>query len=431
VRDSTLWRALIGVENTIVEGVDYDEQRQVVIVRVRPVARRQHRCGRCERPSRRYDQGRGRARQWRTLDLGTIECRLQASVPRVRCREHGVVVAHVPWARHGARSTRVFDDQVAWLATQTSQHAVSELMRVAWRTVGAVITRVWADVEGRVDLLAGLSRIGIDEVSYRRGRLYLMVVIDHDTGRLVWAGQGQTKATLAGFFDLLGPERAAQITHVTADSAGYIADVVTERCPDAIRAADPFHVVKWVNDALGEVRLTAWRDARAAVRANPPRRGRPAKNAPPHTQSQRLKMLTRSRYALWKNPENLTERQHVQLRWIADTDPRLWRAYQLKEGLRAVFKLPITDATEALDTWINSARRCQIPQYVKLAATVASQRRPILLAIEHGLSNGRTEAINLRIRLRTRMAYGFRDPHALIAILMLTLGGHRPQLPGR
>ena len=142
-------------------------------------------------------------------------------------------------------------------------------------------------------------------------------------------------------------------------------------------------------------------------------------------------MLTRSRYALWKNPDNLTERQHVQLRWIAQTDPRLWRAYQLKEGLRAVFKLPPGEATDALQAWINSARRCQIPHLVKLATTVENLSRPILLAIEHDLSNGRTEAINLRIRLRTRMAYGFRDPHALIAILMLTLGGHRPQLPGR
>jgi transposase len=431
VQDSTLWRALIGVENTVLEGVEYDEERQVVTVRVRPAARRQNRCGRCERPARRYDHGRGDPRHWRTLDLGTIQCRLQASVPRVRCHEHGVVVAHVPWARHGARSTRVFDEHVAWLATQTSKQAVTELMRIAWRTVGAVITRVWAEVESRVDLMAGLSRIGIDEVSYRRGRLYLMVVIDHDTGRLVWAGIGQTKATLAGFFDLLGPERTSQITHVTADSAGYIADVVAERCPDAIQAADPFHVVKWANDALGEVRLTAWREAKAAVRANPPRRGRPAKNAAPHAGTATVKMLTRSRYALWKNPENLTERQNLQLRWIADTDPRLWRAYQLKEGLRTILKLPIAEATEAIDSWINSARRCQIPQFVKLAKTVEATRGPILLAIEHELSNGRTEAVNLRIRLRTRMAYGFRDPHALIAILMLTLGGHRPQLPGR
>jgi hypothetical protein len=95
-------------------------------------------------------------------------------------------VRAVPWARHAAGHTRVFDEQVAWLATQCSKSAVTELMRIAWRTVGAIITRVWADVDARCDRLAGLRRIGIDEISYKKGHKYLMVVVDHDTRRLVW-----------------------------------------------------------------------------------------------------------------------------------------------------------------------------------------------------------------------------------------------------
>ena len=273
MHDSSLWRALIGVENTVIEGVEYDAEARTLVVSVRPAAQRRRRCGRCQARSPGYDSGRGR-RQWRTLDLGTIRTWLEADSPRVKCPTHGVVVAHVPWARHGAGSTRVFDEQVAWLATETSKHAVTELMRVAWRTVGAVITRVWAEVTASTDMLGGLTKIGIDEVSYRRGRLFLMVVIDHDTGRLVWAGEGQSKATLQGFFDELGPKRCAQIGYVTADSAGYIADVVAKNCPTAVQAADPFHVVKWANDALGEVRLDVWRETRRAARANSQGRGR-------------------------------------------------------------------------------------------------------------------------------------------------------------
>jgi transposase len=121
------------------------------------------------------------------------------------------VVAAVPWARHGAGHTLVFDEQVAWLATQCSRSAVTELMRIAWRTVGAIISRVWADVEQLHDRFAGLRRIGIDEISYKRGHKYLTVVVDHDTGRLVWAAPGRDKATLDGFFDALegAPGRAA------------------------------------------------------------------------------------------------------------------------------------------------------------------------------------------------------------------------------
>lgn len=357
---------------------------------------------------------------------------LEADAPRVGCPVHGVVVAHVPWARHDAGHTHAFDQTVAWLATHSSKSAVTELMGVAWRTVGTICARVWADVEASVDLFEGLRRIGIDEVSYRRGRLFLLIVIDHDTGRLVWVGKGQTKATVQSFFDKLGEQRCAQITHVTADSAAYIADVVTKNCPEAVRAADPFHVVKWANDALGEVRLEAWREAKGAARANSRGRGRsPADAEEPMPAYQRVKLLTRSRYALWKNPEDLTEKQQAKLEWIAATDPRLWRGYQLKEGLRVIFKLPPQDAAQALDRWCRSAAASRIPQFIDLARMVRGQRQPILTAIEHGLSNGRTESVNTKIRLRTRMAFGIRDPDAFIGLLMLSLGGHRPVLPGR
>lgn len=430
MRDVSLWRVLLGVEHTVIEGVDFDAERDRLVVSVRPDARRRGRCGRCRLPARGYDAGRGR-RRWRALDLGTIPTWVEADAPRVNCRIHGVVVAHVPWARHAAGSTHAFEQTVAWLATQTSKVAVTQLMRIAWRTVGAVIGRVWADVEASTDRLAGLARIGIDEVSYRRGHLYLTVVADHDTDRLVWADTGQSKATLQRFFDALGPDRCAQITHVSADSARYIADAVATNCPNAIQGADPFHVVKWANDALGEVRLVAWREARQAARANPAPRGRPPKHAPPRVEQERVKKLSTARYALWKNPENLTRSQRVKLDWIAATDPRLYRGYQLKEGLRAILKLPVEEAAEALDRWIESARRCRIPQFVALQRTISAQREPILISIRHGLSNARTESINNKIRLRTRMAFGFADPQALIALIMLTLGGHRPTLPGR
>ena len=430
MRDASLWRALLGIEKSVIEDLEFDAEAGVVVAHVRPRAGARDRCGRCQRRSGGYDSGRGR-RRWRALDLGTVSAFVEADAPRVDCPEHGVVVAHVPWARHDAGHTLAFDQTVAWLATQTSKSAVTELMGIAWRTVGSIIARVWADTGGLVDRFAGLRRIGIDEISYRRGHLFLTVVIDHDTGHVVWVGTGQSKATLQRFFDALGPDRCAQISHVSADSARYIADSVAANCPHAIQVADPFHVVKWANDALGEVRLQAWRDAKRALRATPRRRGRPGKNDEPHPTADLVKALSRARYALWKNPENLTTRQQAKLEWIAKTDPRLYRGYQLKEGLRTVFKLPVEEAAPALDRWCRSAAASRIPQFVDLQRTIRRQRAPILAAIEHELSNGRTEAVNTKIRLRTRMAFGFKNPDALIALIMLALSGHRPALPGR
>ena len=422
VRTATLWRAVLGVEKTVIESVEYDEEVEAVIASVRPARRGGRRCGICQRRSPGYDRGEGR-RRWRSLDLGTIPVWLEADAPRVSCSDHGPTVAMVPWARHGAGHTHAFDQQVAWLATQCSKSAVTELMRIAWRTVGAIISRVWNDVADLHDQFANLRRIGIDEISYKRGHKYLIVVVDHDSGRLVWAAPGRDRATLNLFFDALeasGEGRCAAIAHVSADGADWISAVVADRCRAAVRCADPFHVVKWATEALDEVRRKAWNQARGAVTKR--RAGRSSGHA---------KALKHARYALWKNPENLTTRQQAKLAWVAQTDPRLHRAYLLKEGLRLAFQLDPDEAPGALEKWISWARRCRIPAFVDLQRRIVKHRSSILAAIAHGLSNGRIESVNTKIRLLTRVAFGFRSPEPLIGLAMLTLGGHRPLLPGR
>lgn len=426
MQNATLWRCLLGLERSVVEDVEFDEDEQALIAEVRPRKGARRRCGRCRRPAGWYDHGEGR-RRWRGLDLATIAVWLEADAPRVQCPDHGVVVAHVPWARHGAGHTHAFDEQVAWLATKCSKSAACELMRIAWRTVGSIITRVWADVEAVHDRFANLSRIGIDEISYKKGHRYLTVVVDHDTGRLVWAAPGRDKATLRRFFDALeesgqvaGEDRCGAITHVSADGADWISDVVAERCGNAVRCADPFHIVKWATEALDEVRRDAWNTARGAVGRRKASRSRGT-----------AKLLKDSRYALWKNPSNLTEKQQAKLDWIVKTDPGLHRAYLLKEGLRLIFQLPYEEAVAALSRWIGWARRCRIPAFVTLQRRIVRHRDSILAAIEHGLSNGRIESVNTKVRLITRMAFGFATPDALIALAMLNLGGHRPELPGR
>lgn len=413
------------------ERVEYDEDGAVLVAHVRPYERERRRCPVCRRRCPVYDQGEGR-RRWRALDLGCVRAELEADAPRVRCPAHGVLVAAVPWARHRAGHTRSFDDQVAWLAVACSKTAVTQLMRVAWRTVGAVITRVCADIDAQVDRLDGLRRIGIDEISYRRGQRYLTVVVDHDTRRLVWVADGRSKKVVASFFDALGADRSTLITHVSADGASWIADVVTERAPQAIRCADAFHVVSWATDALDAVRQQAWNDARALARSEPKRtRGRPPADAPPRPGTDRARAVRRARYALWKNPENLTENQHAKLAWVAQTDPRLYRAYLLKEGLRHVFTVKGQEGIEALDRWVSWARRCRIPAFVKLGRQVVAHRTEIEAALREDLSNALIESTNTKIRLLTRIAFGFHSPDPLIALAMLSLGGYRPDLPGR
>jgi transposase len=304
-------------------------------------------------------------------------------------------------------------------------------MRIAWRTVGKVITRVLADIDAGVDRLDGLSRIGIDEISYKRGHRYLMVVVDHDTRRLIWAAPGRDKATLNSFFDQLGPERSAAITHVSADSADWIAEVVAQRAVNAVQCADAFHVVAWATDALDVVRRQAWNEARALAATEPRRRAGNQAGAPPRPGHDLTRALKNARWALWKNPENLSENQAAKLAWITKTDPRLYRAYLLKEGLRHVFVVKDEAGKHALDRWLSWARRCRLPSFVRLAARITTYRASIENTLDHNLSNALIESTNTKIRLLTRIAFGFHSPEALIALAMLSLGGYRPALPGR
>ena len=386
MRNRIVWQRACGLKRTVVEGIEFDQDSEAVIVSVRPSSKARGRCGHCGKRSPRYDHGEGR-RRWRALDLGSTRVFLEAESPRVSCRAHGPTVAAVPWARHRARHTRDFDDQAAWLAVRTSKSAVMELMRVAWRTVGVIVARVNADVDATVDRLDGLRRIGIDEISYKKGHRFLTIVVDHDSGRLVWAAPGRDYSTLHGFFDDLGEERATQLTHISADMADWIARVVALRAPGAVRCADPFHIVAWAGEALDIERRRAWNDARGG------RYSTPALRRPRATGTARN--IARARYALWKNPDDLSERQQHQLEWIAKTDPRLWRAYLLKEGLRYVFAVKGDEGKAALDQWLGWAQRSRLPAFLQLRRRITSNRVAIDATLEHGLSKGSS---NRRIR---------------------------------
>lgn len=360
VRWRRVWKMLLGIERAVVE--DVRVELETVVVSVRPRSREKHRCGVCGRRCPREDAGEGR-RRWRALDLGTTLAYLEADAPRVYCRQHRVVVAQVPWARHDSRFTISFEDQCCWLAVNTSKKAVAELMRVTWRTVGSICERVAAEAIAERDLFAGLTRVGIDDFSHRKGHRYLTVVVDHDSGRLVWAAPGRDRKTVEKFLDLLGHERCAQLELVSCDMAESIALAVGERCPNAIRCVDPFHVVQLATDALDEIRREVWNQAR--------RTG--------HKQA--AKELKGARFVLWKNAHRLTERQQQKLAQIQQTNKPLYRAYLISQQLREIYRVSYDEAVELLDAWLAWARRCRLKPFVKLAKTITKQRSGIEAAM--------------------------------------------------
>jgi transposase len=415
VQAARLARAVLGLDRaTVIEGVDV-EPDGTVVVSVRPRVGTPMRCGQCRRETTGYDRGRaGVSRRWRALDWGPWKVVLQAEMRRADCLFCGAKVVAVPWARHDTGHTREFDQQVAWLARYASQSTVATLMRIAWKTVGRIVSRVMADaVVENEDRFDGVRRIGIDDVAYRKGHKYLTVVYNHDTGTLLWVGVGRKKTTLGTFFSILGEERCKKIELVSADGADWIADMVSLNCPKAKLCLDPYHLVSWVNDAVnklrGRLRHEAQRDKAKSLAG----------------------LYSDSRWVVLKDPTKLSSEQQQTLAELTKINTPLFRAYLLKEKLRQILAQGGVARIRYFNLWLAWAIRSRIPEMVDLARRLRRYSTDIAHTLRYGLTNGPVEGLNSRIRQVINNARGFQDTDALMAMLRLTLGPHRPTLPSR
>jgi len=403
VRVTTAFNKLLRLPGASVVGVTFGAEGVVIAVRLR---RRRSRCSGCGRKAPIHDRS---TRRWRHLDLGAQRCHLEAEIRRVRCPECGVKVEDVSFARPGARHTRDFEDLAAFLAQQTSKTVIAKLLRIDWATVGRIVERV---VDEHLDetRLAGLVMVGVDEVSWRKRHRYLTCVADHVGGGVVWVAEGRSAATLGEFFAELGEEKAT-IQAVSIDmSAGY-EKAVREAIPHAQIAFDPFHVVKLAGEAVDKVRRAEW-------------------NEQGKSKTKRGRWVKGTRWALLKAPENRTERQDAALAEVQSANKRLYRAFLLKEQLRELYHHVEPAAAAAyLEDWLAWASRSKLKPFVKLARTIREHRDGVIAAVRLGLSNGRLEGLNSKVRLISHRSFGFHSAAPLIALIYLCCGGIEMELP--
>jgi transposase len=332
---------------------------------------------------------------------------LVADVHRVDCRACGRVrTEEVPWARAGARHSRDFEDLLAWLAQRMDKSSIARLLRCSWEAVDAIVRRVVAD---RIDdkRLDGLVHIGVDEISYKRGHRYLTVVANHDTGTVVWVGEDRNKESFEKFFDALGEQRAAAVEAITSDASTSYLPVARARAPQATICLDPFHVIKWAGEALDLVWEAHKPSFATKVGYKPSRRP-----------------LRRARYALRIGAEKLKPEQHAFVAGLRRDRYRLFRAWELKEQLRGLYRgVTVEDAAGYLKAWITRALRSRINAFINLARKLRRHFDIIIASIHHGLSNARLEGINAKIRVIQRRGYGHPNAQSLANMIYLCLGG--------
>ncbi|MGH8275386.1 MAG: ISL3 family transposase [Steroidobacteraceae bacterium] len=411
MRDTTAFKRLMDLSGVTVSDVDFQPTKVVVTVRLRS---RRLCCPDCSFTSKaRYDT-RSVASNWRHLDLGHWRLDVRAILRRIDCPTHGARTEGVPFARVGSRFTADFEDLVGWLATTMDKTALCRLVRIDWDTTGRIIERVMATGldPTRLDKLFS---VGVDEVSWRKGHSYLTLISNHETGKFVWGKEGKDTATLDCFFDELGQERSAAITAMSMDM-GPAFEASARKEGHAVKAVicyDPFHVVQLVTTALDKVRRQVWQDLR---------------KLPDQEAARRFKG---ARWALLKNPTDLTDDQAGTLRKLKRRGGDLWRAYALKEALRAIFAgdLSEKEVSILLDRFCSKASRSGLKPFVTAAKTIRKRKEGILAAIRLGINNAQHEGLNRRVRLIVNRAYGFHSANAALGLIMLTLGPIEHVLP--
>jgi len=408
VRVQTAFNRMLELPGGSVQDVAFGGEGVIVTVRLR---RRRRICQGCGAEGLEI-KDRRRLR-WRHLDLGASRCLIECELRRLRCPGCGDRPEMVPWARAGSRYTLDFEDVTAFLAQQMAKTPLAKLMRIGWRSVGNILARVVADKLDR-SRLDGLVMIGVDEVSHGAGHRFLTCVADHVSGGVVWAAPGRNAATLQGFFDELTDEQKQSITAVSIDmSAGYEKAIrAPEGLPHAEVCFDPFHVVQLGGKAADQVRRDEYN-----------RHGRSA--------SGEGRWIKGTRYSLLKDTTNQTSKQLLKLAEVVTTNKQMYRSFLLLGELRYIYRLPRHEATERLDAWLAWASRSRLKPFIKLARTIRKHKAGVLAAIELGISNGRLEALNSRVRLISHRAHGFHSAEALIAMVYLCCAGIQIGLPHR
>lgn len=317
---------------------------------------------------------------------------VEAVVQRVKCKQCGAVrQMGIPFANEHSRYTKGFERYVLDLSKEMTIHALAKHLGVSWDVVKDIQKRYLGRKFPPVKL-KGLKAIGIDEIYLGKKHRFRTVVLDLVSGAVVFVGQGKGAAALDPFWKKLGKNKD-KILAVAADLSPAYTQAVREHLPKATLVFDHFHVIKLMNEKLTELRRELYREA---------------------TELLQKEVLKGIRWLLVKNSGNLDDKRNERQRLeeaLRINEP-LAKAYYMKEELGLVWKQPDkTAAREFLNDWIARAQVSGVRMLQKFATTLAVHREGILAYYDHPISTGPLEAVNNKIKLMQRQAYGYRDIH--------------------
>ena len=381
------------VESLIKETVELQGFRVVAVKKVDagleaeldPDLRFSPRCGVCGHPAS-YRDTRS-VRRFRHVPLWGIGVNLAYAPRRVSCeRCGGVHVEAMPWVSGKRQFTRALMVTLATWARILTWKQVTTLFHCSWSTVAMAVDEAVVYGLAHRDL-SDVTHIGIDEISRKRGHVYVTNVYDLKSRRLLWSGEGRAKETLESFFEWLGEERTKKLEGVCCDMWLPYVDVVKDKAPQAILVFDKFHIVRHLSKAVDQVRRDEIRE-----------KGKAHKD-----------LMTKTRYIWLKNPWNLTDKQQVRLSGLEHLNLKINRAYLLKESFREFWEYRRPSwAKWYLDKWFWWATHSRLQPMRDFAWMLRRHQDDLLNYFRMRIHNGTVEGLNNKAKVISHKAYGFR-----------------------
>ena len=394
---SKLLRETIDLEGFRI--ADVEKEDNVLIAMIERDGRYALRCGSCGERARYRDKRFERS--FRHVPLWGIPVNLRYTPCRVDCESCGIRQERMPWtAGQKKRMTHALACTLAMWVRKVTIAEAARMFRCSWNTVSDALEYV-VEYGLRHRDLSGIKHIGVDEISQRRGHVYLTNVYDLDTSTLIWSGPGRSKETLRAFFEWFGPERAARLEGVCCDMwQPYIA-MIKEHAPDAILVFDKFHVAQHLSRAVDQVR-------RNEIRA----KGKAHKE-----------VVAGARYVFLKNPENLTGNQRKSLGFFMKLNLQITKAYLLKEAFRKFWQYTRPGwAENYLEKWFWWATHSRLKPMRDFAWMLRRHQKNILAYFKLRMTNAGSEGMNNKAKAISHRAYGFRTPKYFILNMYHCLG---------
>ena len=332
-------------------------------------------------------------RSVRDLNIGSTVIFLAILYRKLVCAECGCVrTEYFDFIEPYLRVTKRLAQYIHDLCKVMTVKEVAGHLGLDWKTVKEIDKKFLEEEFGETDY-TGLRIIAVDEISRRRHHDYLTVLLDHETGRIVWIGEGRKESTLDSFFCEMPASIRENIEAVAMDMWDpYIASV-RKWCPNANIVFDFFHVVKEFNKVIDKVRNQEYHKAAEADK----------------------RVLKGARYLLLKNSENLRPKEKPHLKQILNLNENISTVYILKDALKNIWGYKYRKSAEkALDNWCQLAYESDIKPVIKFAERLQRHKEGILNHCHYSIHTNKIEGVNNTLKVIKRKAYGFRDTRYFI-----------------